>query len=52
MVSSEFSNPALCSVDFIFQTCKNFEEIVFEAKLQQLLSQALPKTANASYFYS
>jgi len=39
-------------VTFIFPTCKNIEEIVFEANLQQLLSQTLLKTANTSDIYS
>ena len=55
-ISSEFSNPTKCSVTFIFPTikcsvtfiCKNIEEIVFEANIQQLLSQTLLKTANTA----
>ena len=35
-------------VTFIFPTCKNIEEIVFEAKLQQLLNQTLLKIVNTS----
>jgi len=32
----------------IFPTCKNIEEIVFKANLQQLLCQTLLKTENTT----
>ena len=51
-LSSEFSNPAYIAVTFIFPTCKNIVEYVYEISCcVKHFWISIKKTANISYIY-